>query len=163
MHLSIRRLHDYDAEVISQAFDQIGWNKPVEQYQKYYERQEQERVIVFVAEADGVFAGYLLINWHPAYASCPEIQDLNVLPQFRRRGIATALMDKAEAIIAKRSDHVAIGVGLHPGYNAAQRMHVLRGDVPDGKGGTWGGKYIKEGQELIADDDLVLHLTKEMG
>ena len=104
----------------------------------------------------------MLINWHAAYSTCPEIQDLNVLPHFRRRGVATALMDKAEALIAERSENVAIGVGLHPGYNAAQRLYVLRGYVPDGKGVTWHGKYIEEGQKLIADDDLVLHFTKTL-
>jgi len=162
IHPSIRTLQANDAEPISQAFEEIGWNKPVEQYQKYYTSQQEEQIIVLVAESDGVFAGYLVINWHPKYASFPEIQDLNVLPQFRRRGIATALMDKAEALIAQHSDRVAIGVGLHPGYNAAQRMYVLRGYVPDGKGVTWRGIYIKEGQELIADDDLVLHFAKEL-
>lgn len=162
IHLSIRTLRSNDAEPISQAFEKMGWNKPVEQYQRYYSSQQEERIIVLVAESDGVFAGYLVINWHPEYASFPEIQDLNVLPRFRRRGIATTLMDKAEALIAQRSDRVAIGVGLHPGYNAAQRMYVLRGYVPDGKGVTWRGNYIKEGQELVADDDLVLHFAKEL-
>lgn len=162
MHLSIRKLHNNDAEIISNAFAKIGWHKPVEQYQKYYTRQENESIVVLVAELGGIFCGYLLINWHPEYASCPEIQDLNVLPQFRRRGIATALMNKAEALISERSDHVAIGVGLHPGYNAAQRMYVLRGYAPDGQGVTWRGEYIEEGQELIADDDLVLHFIKDL-
>jgi GNAT superfamily N-acetyltransferase len=90
----------------------------------------------------------------------PEIQDLNVLPTYRRRGIATALMDEAETIAKEHGPIVGIGVGLHPGYNAAQRMYVLRGYVPDGRGVTWRDNYIKEGQELMADDDLVLHLTK---
>lgn len=162
MSVSIRQLQEDDAENISGAFAEIGWRKPVEQYQKYYTRQELGDVIVLVAEWDEVFAGYLKICWNPEYAPFPEIQDLNVLPKFRRRGIATALMDKAEALISEQSDAVGIGVGLHPGYNAAQRMYVLRGYVPDGKGVTWQGKYIKEGQDLIADDDLVLHFIKAL-
>ena len=163
MSLFIRRLHIDDAEPISAAFAGIGWQKPVENYVKYIERQKAGELIVLVAEWDEVFAGHVQICWKPDYAPCPEIQDLNVLPQYRRRGIATALMDQAEALIAERSDRVAIGVGLHPGYNAAQRMYVLRGYVPDGKGVTWRGEYIKERQELIADDDLVLHLSKALG
>ena len=160
MSLTIRRLYLEDAEPISQAFALIGWQKPVEKYQVCFNQQEAGDIVVLVAEWDDVFAGYLQVVWNPAYASCPEIQDLNVLPQFRRRGIATALMDQAEALISQRSDHVAIGVGLHPGYNAAQRMYVLRGYVPDGKGVTWRGAYIEEQQEIIADDELVLHFEK---
>ena len=39
----------------------------------------------------------------------PEISDLNVLPSFRRRGIATAIMDKSERMISEHSDTVGIG------------------------------------------------------
>ena len=161
-NLAIRQLERSDAEPISEAFEAIGWHKPVAQYQRYYADQEKGEIVVLVAEWDHVFAGYLKICWNPEYAAFPEIQDLNVLPRFRRRGVATALMDEAEMLVAGKSDTVAIGVGLHPGYNAAQRMYVLRGYVPDGKGVTWRGEYIKEGQELVADDDLVLHFSKTL-
>jgi hypothetical protein len=43
-------------------------------------------------------------------------------------GIGTAnggtSLDRAEAEAARRSGVVGIGVGLHPGYNAAQRLYV---------------------------------------
>ncbi len=39
-----------------------------------------------------------------------------------------------EALAAETSDTVCLGVGLHSGYGAAQRMYVLRGYVPDGSG-----------------------------
>ena len=162
MNLSIRRLQRGDAKIISKAFAEIGWNKPVEKYQECYEQQQKQRISVLVAECEGIFSGYLQIKWNPGYSPFPEIQDLNVLPHYRRKGIATALMDEAEKLIAQRSDRVGIGVGLHPGYNAAQRMYVLRGYVPDGKGVTWNEEYIKEGQQLIADDALVLHLSKAL-
>ncbi|MFK7844694.1 MAG: GNAT family N-acetyltransferase [Rhodothermales bacterium] len=160
MELTIRRLILADAEPISKAFAEIGWHKSKERYEECFERQLAEDIIVLVAESNGTFSGYLLIVWDPEYSSCPEIQDLNVLPHYRRQGIATALMDKAEAIVAKRSDKIGLGVGLHPGYNAAQRLYVLRGYVPDGKGVTWKGEYIKERQEIVADDGLVMHFVK---
>ncbi len=168
MNLTIRKLNEPDALVISQAFAKIGWDKPATQYVHYHQQQQNDQCIVLVAEWQSKFAGYLKINWQSEYIyfmeeDIPEIQDLNVLPQFRRCGIAGRLMDKAETIAAKRSDIVGISVGLHEGYNAAQRMYVLRGYVPDGKGVTWKGRYIQEGQEIIADDDLVLHLIKEVG
>ncbi len=162
MELTIRKLELADAEPISKAFAEIGWDKSKEKYQQCFERQQAGDLIVLVAESNGTFAGYLQIVWNPEYASCPEIQDLNVLPHFRRHGVATALMDQAEHIVAQRSDSIGIGVGLHPGYNAAQRMYVLRNYVPDGKGVTWKGEYIKEGQEIVADDGLVMHFIKRL-
>ena len=62
----------------------------------------------------------------------PEIQDLNVLPKFRRQGIATQLLDEAESRIAQRADIVGIGFSLYADYGAAQRLYFLRGYIPDG-------------------------------
>ncbi|MDQ2841742.1 MAG: GNAT family N-acetyltransferase [Acidobacteriota bacterium] len=89
----------------------------------------------------------------------PEIQDLNVLPGFRRKGIATQLLDRAECEIASRSEVVGIGVGLHPGYNDAQRLYGKRGYIPDGQGITYRDRYLRQGEQVVLDDDLVLHLT----
>jgi hypothetical protein len=55
---------------------------------------------------------------------------------------------------------VGIGVGLHPGYNVAQRLYVKRGYIPDGRGITYHNRYVEEGMKVVLDDDLVLHLTK---
>jgi hypothetical protein len=87
---------------------------------------------------------------------------LNVLSTFRRRGIATRLVDAAEGLVGRRSRQVGIGVGLHPGYNAAQRMYVLRGYVPDGNGVTVGYEFVREGQIVTMDDGVVLHVIKRL-
>jgi ribosomal protein S18 acetylase RimI-like enzyme len=59
-------------------------------------------------------AGYVTLLWDSDYPGIaglgvPEIKDLNVLPQFRRRGIASAMVDRAESEAARRSAVVAIG------------------------------------------------------
>jgi hypothetical protein len=41
------------------------------------------------------------------------------------------------AEVARRSGVVGIGVGLHPSYNAAQRLYVKRGYIPDARGITY--------------------------
>jgi GNAT superfamily N-acetyltransferase len=64
----------------------------------------------------------------------PEIQDLNVLPQFRRGRVAASLMDAAEALIAARHDTAGIGVGLYSDYVAAHLMYLRWGYLPDGPG-----------------------------
>ena len=165
--LTIRRLREDDPLVISQAFDDVGSVKPVEQYVRYVEEQRNGSRDCWVAHVDGDFAGYVTLVWEPKYpgiagSGIPEIQDLNVLPAFRRRGIATHLLDRAEEKARTRSNVVGIGVGLHPGYNAAQRLYVKRGYVPDGLGVTYKDRYVVEGEHVPFDDDLVLHFTKEL-
>ena len=55
-----------------------------------------------------------------------------------------------------------IGVGMDPDYGPAQRLYVLRGYVPDGRGLHYRGHYIQYGEEIIVDDSLALYLTKDL-
>ena len=64
--------------------------------------------------------------------------------------------------MARISGVVGIGAGLHPGYNAAQRLYGRRGYIPDGRGVTYRDCYIDEGSHVLLDDDLVLHFTKQL-
>ncbi len=130
--LSIREMEQDYAQMISSAFSAIGWNKSESQYDRYYEEQKAGKRVVLVAFVNGEYAGYGNIVWESDYLpfrniQIPEISDLNVLPSFRRRGIATAIMDKAERMISERSDTVGIGFGLYADYGTAQRMYILRG------------------------------------
>jgi ribosomal protein S18 acetylase RimI-like enzyme len=165
--LTIRNLRIEDAEVISSAFYELGWDKPVTQYEKYFRRQESGDIVVFVAEVDSAFTGYVTVVWHSGYSSfaekgIPEISDLNVLPAFRRRGIASALMDSAEAKIAERGSVAGIGVGMTPDYGAAQKMYVLRGYVPDGRGLTQNFDPVRYKQPIVVDGSTVLWFTKDL-
>lgn len=165
--IEIRSLNQDDPPVIAAAFASIGSVKPEEKYQQYLAQEAAGSRTCLVATVDGEFAGYVTINWLPSYAGLaeleiPEIQDLNVLPAFRRRGIASRLLDLAEAQVARRYCAVGIGVGLHAGYNAAQRLYVLRGYIPDGRGVTYRDQYVGQYVQVILDDDLVLHLTKQL-
>jgi GNAT superfamily N-acetyltransferase len=165
--VQIRLLNDIDPPIMEAAFRSLGWVKPAAQFERYLAEQASGARTCLVATADGQFAGYVTVNWTPTYPGfaemkIPEIQDLNVLPAFRRRRIATRLMDRAEAEIAPRSDVIGIGVGLHPGYNAAQRLYGMRGYVPDGRGVTYRDRFVSEGEQVVLDDDLVLHLTKQL-
>jgi GNAT superfamily N-acetyltransferase len=95
-------------------------------------------------------------------AGIPEIQDFNVLPRFRRRGIGTRLMDEAEQKVSERSGVAGIGVGMSPDYGAAQRLYVLGGYVPDGRGLTSNGSTVRQGDEITVNDRMVLYLTKTL-
>lgn len=163
----IRSLQQHDANVIAAAFTDIGWHKPASQFLLYLAEQASGRRIVLIATVGGAFAGYVTLVWEPTYpyfrqCGIAEVQDLNVLPVHRRRGIATRLVDMAEHLASARSPTIGIGVGLHPGYNAAQRMYVLRGYVPDGRGVAYDGRYVAEGEQVVFDDHLVLYFTKAL-
>src|SRR5689334_4949794 len=101
----IRRLESKDIPEIARAFQELGWDKPASQYERYLREQSMGLRPVFVAFVEEEFAGYLTICWLSLYEpfrneSIPEIVDFNVLPKFRRQGIGTELMNKAESEIA---------------------------------------------------------------
>ena len=165
--VQIRLLEESDPPSIAAAFKIMGWNKPETQYRRYWHEQVAGIRTCFVAVVDWQFAGYVTVNWQPDYVgfaglNIPEIQDLNVLTTYRRKGIACRLLDRAEGEAARRSGVVGIAVGLHPGYNAAQRLYAKRGYIPDGRGITYRNRFVAEGTRVVVDDDLVLHLTKQL-
>jgi GNAT superfamily N-acetyltransferase len=165
--LHLRPLLEADATAIAGAFTASGSNQPVQRYVEYFAEQELGIRYCWLAWLDAHFAGYVTLHWNPLYPGIagkgvPEIQDLTVLRHYRRRGIGSRLLDCAEQSAASRSRQVAIGVGLHPGYNAAQRLYVARGYVPDGLGVTYDDLYVQEGEVVRFDDQLVLHLIKAL-
>lgn len=163
----LRPMVPADAAAIPAIQAALGWGARGDLYERYLDEQASGVREVWVADIDGRVAGYLTIVWkthYPPFAaeSIPEIVDFNVWPEFQRRRIGTALMDHAEARIAERSDTVGIGVGLTPEYGPAQRLYVLRGYVPDGRGLTFRDRSVVHGDPVTVDDDLVLHLTKRL-
>jgi GNAT superfamily N-acetyltransferase len=167
MKLVIRPLKKKDIKTISTALVQLGWRDRTAALELYLREQSNSERVIFIAELENVFTGYVTIKWvsdYPAFKkrSIPEIKDLNVLPVFRRRGIATTLLDKAEQTISERSNIVGIAVGMYSDYGVAQRIYSKRGYVPDGSGLVYQGKYVKPGQIITVDDDLVLYFTKSI-
>jgi GNAT superfamily N-acetyltransferase len=165
--IELRHMLAADAAPISRAFLAVGQVRSEWQFLDYVAEREVGIREAWVASWDGALAGMVTLHWNPLYAGIagrgiPEIQDLMVLPEYRRRRVATRLLDLAEHAARSRASHVAIGVGLHPGYNAAQRLYVLRGYVPDGLGVTYDDRCVEEGETVRFDDLLVLHLMKAL-
>jgi GNAT superfamily N-acetyltransferase len=165
--IEIRELRRKDISVMAEAFRHVGWNKPAAQYERYLKEQNEGLRQVFIAFENDEFAGYLTIifesNYPPFNAEkIPEINDLNVLPIFRRRRIGTRLMDTAEEFVAEHSKIVGIGVGLDQDYGAAQRLYILRGYLPDGRGLVWQNRFPKYGEQVTVDDSLNLYLIKKL-
>lgn len=167
MSIRIRQLNGQDPAVISASFKEQGWDKPVNLYLRYLEEQQTGDRVSLIAEVDNTFAGYVNILWQSHYPSfkekgIPEINDFNVLIKFRRHGVGSKLMDKAEEIIKERSDIAGIGVGVFSDYGNAQILYAKRGYIPDGKGIYNGDGYIERGDKVLIDDDVALYLTKKL-
>lgn len=165
--IRLRLIKEEDCSVISAAFQNQGWNKPVTQYESYVRLVESGERDVVLATVNEEFAGYLTIQWSSTYqpfreADIPEVVDFNVLRKFQRMGIGTILMDEAELRIGKVSDIVGIGVGLVEDYGPAQVLYARRGYIPDGRGATYQGQTIAYHSHLTAGDDLILHMTKKL-
>jgi GNAT superfamily N-acetyltransferase len=168
VRIDIRALTTADTVAIPQAFDSLGWpGKTVALYERYLADQASGSRVVFVAASGEAIAGYVTVVWVSGYGpfadmGIPEIQDLNVLPEFRRRGIGWALMDAAEAAIAARADTAGIGVGLYADYAAAHLMYLRRGYLPDGRGLAYRGATVAPGTSVPMDDDLALMMTRPL-
>ncbi len=165
--MMIRKLKKEDCQIISDAFKEQGWDKPVEQYQTYFQEQNEMLRDVLVAEYKDEFAGYLTIVWNSQYPpfkkrQIPEVVDFSVLKKFHRQGIGSKLMDDAEKMISIKSDLAGIGVGLFSDYGNAQRLYVKRGYIPDGLGISQKGRFPKFGETITVDDDLALYFTKQL-
>lgn len=163
----IRILKSGDIETIAAAFARLGWHKPISQYERYLAEQTKGERVVLIGTLDGVFAGYVTILWESPYpifwqANIPEIVDLNMLPQFRRQGIGTLLLDEAENRISERSPIAGIGVGMTADYGAAQIMYVRRGYIPDGRGIIQNNHPLVYGNKITVGDDLTLYFTKTL-
>ena len=168
----MRPMIEEDIAIISEAFNAIGWNKPLSLFAGYLKEQEAGERLVWVAQFKDEFAGYVTLKWqsqYPAFKAenIPEVMDLNVLPSFRKIGIGSLLLDTAEKEAATKSQMIGIGVGLYAGedggYGAAQRLYVKRGYLPDGKGVTYNYEPTIPGNSYPLDDDLVLWFTKKLG
>jgi len=161
----IKMLEQNDCATIASDFAGMGWSKPIGHFEAYLAQQRSGARTVWIAFCDGAFAGYITVVWlseYPPFAErgIPEIADLNVLPKYRGRGVASCLLDIAEQDCTRRSPVIGIGVGLYAAYGAAQRLYVKRGYVPDGHGVTCNYQPVTPGGAAIVDDELVIWLTK---
>lgn len=141
--------------------------KAADYFARCLEEQAAGRRLVFVAGlGDAAPAGYGMLNFNPQYAlykrlGIPEIQDLNVVPEARKQGLATAIIHHCETIARERGcEDIGISVGLYPDYGPAQRLYVKLGYIPDGYGVTYDRQTVRPGEMRPVDDDLCLMMLK---
>lgn len=152
---------------IRDCFDEAGIRKPDGYFENCLLENEQNKRITLLGYVEGQFAGALHIRYESHYPPfreqrIPEINDLNVLRQYRKQGVATRLIEESERIVAEQYDTIGIGFGLYKDYGNAQRLYGRLGYVPDGNGIYYNNQPVVPGSMVRADDDLVLYLTKKV-
>ena len=165
MTIKLSQLKEIHIPSMYEGFQKASWPREKGLFEKYLQEQKEGKRQIWLAFYNDQFAGYGTIVYQSTYPyfqekNIPEIVDLNVLPPFQRKGIATKIMDKLEEILFQSYSEIGIGVGLYDGYRMAQRMYVTRGYIPDAQGVHYHGKVLKYGDQITADDSLVLMFTK---
>lgn len=144
-----------------------SWRQQREDYfDTCFTKKEAGHRDILVFEERGVLAGYVQLVFLPIYLSfrhvdIPEIQDLNVAPDFRRRGIGQKLVEACEdAVRAKGKRGIGLGVGLHAGFGAAQRLYARMDYLPDGAGACYDDLPLRAGEARPLDDFFSLKMIK---
>ena len=130
--IKIRKLERQDFEIISNAFTDIRWSKSVDLFEWYFKKQLQQLRFCFVAFCHDNFAGYttlLKTSKYEHFINCnvPEISDLNVLPNFRKQGVGTTLINECEKTSKEFSNKIGLGVGLTTDYSKALNLYLKLG------------------------------------
>ena len=130
--------------------------------------QTEGKRLVLIARRNGVICGYVHLNFFPRYTlfrrlSIPEFQDLYVLPEFRRGGVARALISACEQLAREcGATDIGLGVGVGGDFGPAQRLYVQCGYVPDGFGAVFERAPISVGEVRPIDDRVCLMLLKPL-
>ena len=144
----------------------MGLAKEIGYFERQFSFQQKGERQVYIAVYDGTDAGYCILNWIPKYSlfkklGIPEIQDLNVLPHFRRQGIAKAMIAQCEDEARARGlEYMGIGVSVSPSFGPAQILYTRLGYIPDGGGVTYDRKQTANGEFRPLDDQLCLMMVK---
>lgn len=131
----------------------------------YFARCFDENRLIIMAAWEGEPCGYAQLNFAPRYKlyqklNYPEIQDVNVLPDYRRRGAARAMIEHLEdAARAQGFEGVGISVGITREFGPAQILYAKMGYIPDGFGATIDREGIDAARSYPAGE-LVMMLIK---
>lgn len=164
----IREAVPHDIPILWGMIHTLGAAKDAGYFEHVLERQAKGDLTLYLLFAEGQAAGYGILNWQPKYPlyrklEIPEVQDLNVLPAFRRRGFAAALIGHCEDL-ARRSGKTQMGiaVSVHGSFGPAQRLYFKLGYAPDGTGVTYDRSPVDFAAFKPVDDQLCMMLVKDL-
>lgn len=165
----IRPLCRKDIEILGDLY--FPWStkeETIAKWTRYLEEQQQgiRKALIVLHEDEIVGYGHLLFcSEYPEFKNnnIPEIQDLWIFEDNRKKGIGSGLIRHLEKLAAEQGyKQVGIGVGLYRDYGSAQKLYSRLGFAPDGHGITYKHAPVVAGEKYPVDDDLILWLTKHL-
>jgi len=106
--------------------------------------------------------GHAHIAWERTHIGVPEIQDVFVLPERRRRGVATALTRAAEDEVRRRGwDRISLSVSAQ-GNEPARRLYDRLGYLTSGCAPVRVRETITLRGRAIEVDDTLHYLAKPL-
>ena len=163
VNLEIRQASESDIPALYELYAQIG-----QKDEGYFEALFEKDCVILIAFKNKTAVAFGILNFEPKYAlykklEIPEIQDLNVIPEAREQGVATALVEAFENLARDQGlESIGISVGLTKDYGPAQRLYVRLGYMPDGCGITYDREGVTFGTPYPVDDDLCLMMVKTL-
>lgn len=126
------------------------------------DQQAREGSTYLIAWDEGRPVGHAHVAWQRTHIGVPEIQDVFVLPEHRRRGIATRLTRAAEDEARRRGwDRISLSVSAE-GNESARRLYDSLGYLDAGVAPVRVlGTIMLRGRAVEVDDSLA-YLVKPL-
>lgn len=140
------RLYHPDDFAELYAIEEVCFQPPF-RFSRVYMRQlvTSADAATWIAEEDGSMAGFAIVQW-PAESSEAKayVQTIEVLPEFRRKGIAGELMGRLEES-STRAGAQLIWLHVDAENSAAQRLYETHGYRQQGRE----EKYYPRGRDAL--------------
>ena len=164
MKATVRAMRESDAAAFDYEYTLSGEIKSGETFKTLYARQRMKKVNVYVAEFECKLLGYIVVSYETTLKGeiIVHIEDMYVLPLFRKCGVGQSLLNYAEREIVRRYDKVNASIGIGAAYGAAQRLFIKNGYMPDGLGVRFNGRILQEGANATNVRSLCLKFSKEL-
>lgn len=165
-NVQIRKMTYDDIPLICKA-DNDESESNIEYLKNNLENQENKKCSALLALFNNQVAGYVFLYYQCKWGGLknqglPSVVDLIVFEPYRRKGIATALMDYAEKEARNINSKIYLDVCLNSEYGPAQCFYIRRGYVPDGAGVYYEQEVLGLNAPCSNDDELTLCLVKKL-
>ncbi len=142
-----------------------------EKHAERFAMQERGAAVYLLALVDGRIVGHLLLKWdgpdgdilRAQLAPCAEIEDFDVMPEYRSRGIGSALLDHAAHLTADRGQSrlgLAVGVENDRARALYERAGFAQVDVPPFEV-RW--QYRTPAGEVVWGCERCVYMMKKVG
>ena len=164
MKANVRAMCESDAAAFDYEYTLSGEVKSGETFNTLYARQRLKKANVYVAEFEGKLLGYVVVAYEYTLSGevLVHIEDIYVLPLFRKCGVGKSLLDYAEREIMRRYDKAHASIAVGAAYGAAQRLFIRNGYMPDGMGARFNGRILQDGAQATNTRGLCLKFSKEL-